>query len=35
VRLDPADRLKIAERTRNAVMDGWKAAHEAELAKRS
>ena len=34
-RLDPADRLKIAERTRNAVMDGWKAAHEAELAKRS
>ena len=32
--VDPADRAKIAERTRNAVMDVWKAAHEAQLAKR-
>ena len=32
--IDPADRIQIEQRTRNAVMDGWKAAHEAQLADR-
>ena len=32
--IDPADRIRIEQRTRNAVMDGWKADHEAQLADR-
>ena len=32
--VEPAERISIAERTRNAAMDVWRREHEAQLAKR-
>jgi hypothetical protein len=33
-RVQPAERMSIAERTRNAAMETWRRDHEAQLAKR-